>query len=129
MPSALVTMKVKEPNWLRRTDPIFVGKDVLELLSSSMYIDPLSMYREYIQNSADAYDFVRECESSEVVGKVDIRIEPQARRIIITDFGYGLDEQTFYQRLTAIGGSKKRGTAARGFRGVGRLAGLAYSRS
>ena len=126
MSSSLVSLKAKEPVWTRRADPIFVGKDVLELLSSSMYVDPLSMYREYIQNSADAYDFVRECESSEVVGKVDIRIEPQARRIIITDFGYGLDEQTFYQRLTAIGGSKKRGTAARGFRGVGRLAGLAY---
>ena len=126
MPSALVTMKVKEPNWLRRTDPIFVGKDVLELLSSSMYIDPLSMYREYVQNAADAYDFVRECESSEAIGRVDIRIEPAARRILITDFGYGLDERMFYQRLTAIGGSSKRGTAARGFRGVGRLAGLAY---
>lgn len=31
-------------------------------------------------------------------------------------------------RLLAIGGSAKRGTSARGFRGVGRLAGLAYAR-
>ena len=32
---------------------IVVGKDILELVSSSMYIDPLTIYREYIQNAAD----------------------------------------------------------------------------
>src|SRR3546814_7080130 len=32
------------------------------------------------------------------------------------------------RRLLAIGGSRKRGTDARGFRGIGRLAGLAYCR-
>jgi len=126
MSSALVSLKSKEPAWARKSEPIFVGKDVLELLSSSMYVDPLSMYREYIQNAADAYDQVRETESSEVEGRVDIRIDPKERRIVITDLGYGLEEQAFYQRLTSIGGSRKRGTGARGFRGVGRLAGLAY---
>jgi Histidine kinase-, DNA gyrase B-, and HSP90-like ATPase len=126
MSSALVSLKFKEPAWARNSEPIFVGKDVLELLSSSMYVDPLSMYREYIQNAADAYDQVREEESPEAEGRIDIRIDPKERRIVITDLGYGLEEQAFYQRLTSIGGSRKRGTGARGFRGVGRLAGLAY---
>jgi hypothetical protein len=126
MSSALVSLKIKEPAWERNSEPIFVGKDVLELLSSSMYVDPLSMYREYIQNAADAYDQVRETEPSDAAGKIDIRIDPKERRIVITDLGHGLEEQAFYQRLTSIGGSKKRGTGARGFRGVGRLAGLAY---
>jgi molecular chaperone HtpG len=126
MSSALVSLKFKEPAWARNSEPIFVGKDVLELLSSSMYVDPLSMYREYIQNAADAYDQVHEEESPEAEGRIDIRIDPKERRIVITDLGYGLEEQAFYQRLTSIGGSGKRGTGARGFRGVGRLAGLAY---
>ena len=126
MSSTLVNLRGQETAWAQRTDQIFVGKDVLELLSSSMYVDPLSMYREYIQNAADAYDVLREVESRDVVGKVHIRIDRQARSILITDYGHGLDEQEFYHRLTSIGGSKKRGTTARGFRGVGRLAGLAY---
>src|SRR5579872_3062802 len=126
MSSALVSLKFKEPAWARNSEPIFVGKDVLELLSSSMYVDPLSMYREYIQNAADAYDQVRDEESSEAEGRVDIQIDPKERSIVITDLGYGLEEQAFYQRLTSIGGSRKRGSGARGFRGVGRLAGLAY---
>ena len=33
---------------------VFVGKDVLELLSSSMYVNPLAIFREYVQNATDA---------------------------------------------------------------------------
>ena len=36
-----------------------VGKDVLELLSTAMYVDPLTIYREYVQNAADAIDEAR----------------------------------------------------------------------
>jgi hypothetical protein len=126
MSSSLVNLKAKEPVWAQRSEQIFVGKDVLELLSSSMYVDPLSMYREYIQNAADAYDVLREERSNDHIGKVEITIDRQDRRILIRDFGHGLNEHSFYHDLTSIGGSKKRGTTARGFRGVGRLAGLAY---
>ena len=35
---------------------ITVGKDILELLTSGMYLDPLTIYREYIQNSADSIE-------------------------------------------------------------------------
>ena len=37
-------------------DEIVIGKDVLELVSSAMYVDPLTIYREYLQNAADAID-------------------------------------------------------------------------
>jgi hypothetical protein len=39
-----------------RIEEIVIGKDVLELVSSAMYVDPLTVYREYIQNAADAVD-------------------------------------------------------------------------
>ena len=35
---------------------IVVGKDIIELLGSAMYRDPLSIYREYIQNAVDSID-------------------------------------------------------------------------
>ena len=35
---------------------ITVGKDILELLTSGMYLDPLTIYREYIQNCADSIE-------------------------------------------------------------------------
>ncbi len=37
-----------------------VGKDILELISVSMYVDPLTLYREYIQNATDAIDLAVE---------------------------------------------------------------------
>lgn len=110
---------------------IIVGKDVLELLSSAMYVDPLSIYREYVQNAADAIDDARAVGllGPEDAGKVRIRIDPERRALTIRDNGIGLSLAQAPERLLAIGASPKRGTQARGFRGVGRLAGLAYARS
>jgi molecular chaperone HtpG len=109
-------------------DEITIGKDVLELLTGAMYADPLAIYREYIQNAADAID---EGKASGVFqkpesGKVSISIDRGARSVTITDNGAGVPCESFVQRLTAIGGSQKRGADLRGFRGVGRLSGLGY---
>ena len=38
---------------------IFIGKDILELLSSSMYVNPLSIYREYVQNAVDSIEVIQ----------------------------------------------------------------------
>ncbi|KTE21716.1 MULTISPECIES: ATP-binding protein [unclassified Sphingopyxis] len=104
-----------------------VGKDIIELLSTAMYVDPLTVYREYIQNSADAIDAARA--AGHPAGQVQIALDPAARTIVIRDDGDGLPMQGFAARLTAVGASLKRGTQARGFRGVGRLSGLAYARA
>lgn len=109
-------------------DDILVGKDILELVSGAMYIEPLTIVREYVQNAVDAID---EAESAGLYsakegGRVDIVVDLAQRRLVIRDNGGGLSKGSFAQRLTAFGGSKKRGTRARGFRGVGRLSGLGY---
>src|SRR3546814_19617948 len=39
-------------------DLVVIGKDILELLSSAMYTDPLTIYREYVQNPADANEAI-----------------------------------------------------------------------
>jgi molecular chaperone HtpG len=93
-----------------------------------MYIDPLTIYREYVQNGADSVDEGRHegLLSSKDFGRVDISIDSNSRTIRIRDNGKGLHKDDFEERLTGIGTSAKRGTEARGFRGVGRLAGIGY---
>ena len=107
---------------------IVIGKDILELLSSAMYVDPLTIYREYIQNSADAIDEAQQAGllASADKGRIDIRLDRHNRTVTIRDNGIGLSETEFEHRMTAFGASKKRGTNAQGFRGVGRLSGLGY---
>jgi hypothetical protein len=108
---------------------VVVGRDVLELVSSAMYIDPMTIYREYVQNAADAIDEARASGvlASDELGRVDIRIDSVKRSIKITDNGIGIGSEQFSRKLTALGASAKRGSSARGFRGVGRLAGLGYA--
>jgi len=122
-------MKIVASNFDNTSIPnqnITIGKDVLELLSSSMYKEPLTIYREYIQNAADAID---EARSAGVLGlehetRIEINLDPDGRKIRIRDNGIGINSKDFASRMTAFGASKKRGSEARGFRGVGRLAGL-----
>ncbi len=121
-----------EPTKRSRVDPsqVAIGRDVLELVSSAMYVDPLTIYREYVQNAADAVDEARRAGllEGDRPGRVDVRFDPAARSVAIRDDGVGICWEEFAPRLLAIGGSTKRGRSARGFRGVGRLAGLGYAR-
>jgi molecular chaperone HtpG len=68
-----------------RPGEIVVGKDILELLSSSMYVDPITIFREYIQNSADSIDQAREHGflSPDERGHVDISLDAIGRTIKI----------------------------------------------
>lgn len=107
--------------------PAVVGKDVLELLSTAMYVDPLTIYREYVQNAADAIDQARA--GGHDAGRIEIVLDAGARTATIRDDAAGIPASDFRRVLTSVGASAKRGTEARGFRGVGRLSGLAYARS
>jgi len=108
-------------------DPILVGKDILELVSGAMYVEPLTIFREYIQNAVDAID---EAKEAGLFGshqpRIDVFVDLVNRSIRIRDTGIGVKSSNFRCQLTAFGSSKKRGTKARGFRGVGRLSGLGY---
>ena len=119
-------VKAADDAWVAAKQPIVVGKDVLELLSSSMYVDAMSIFREYVQNAADAIDQRRAAGRSKLTGQMEIRIDPNERRLVIRDNGTGIRASEFTSRLMNLGASAKRGTQARGFRGVGRLAGLGY---
>jgi molecular chaperone HtpG len=119
---------LREAPWENLADEIVVGKGILELLSNSMYVDPMTIYREYIQNAADSIDEARATGllGTGDAGRVTISIDLAARNVKITDNGTGIAHREFANRLAAFGASKKRGRGVRGFRGVGRLAGIGY---
>ena len=72
-----------EADWSLGRCEVIVGKDVLELLSSAMYVDPITVYREYVQNAADAVDEARRTGllRGDQPGRVDIAIDPVARLV------------------------------------------------
>lgn len=106
---------------------ITVGKFTLETLTSGMYERPKDLYREYIQNAVDSIDIAISDQllKTDAV-RIDIEIDKEDHRIMISDNGTGIQTADAVQSLLNIGHSSKRFTNARGFRGIGRLAGLAY---
>lgn len=106
---------------------ITIGKYTLETLTSGMYDRPKDIFREYIQNAVDSIDAaVSEKQVTKENAQIDIEIDKEGRFIRISDNGTGISTDNAVQFLLDIGHSPKRFTNARGFRGIGRLAGLAY---
>ena len=102
-----------------------IGSDLLSLLTSGIHTEPLSVYREYIQNAADSIALSGVSDAS----KVEINIDLANRRVTIQDNGLGLTRGQALQELTSIANSAKRVGIERGFRGIGRLSGLAFGDS
>lgn len=108
-------------------ESVYVGKDILDLLTGSMYLDPLNVYREYVQNAADSIDEARNQELIFSPGpQIELAFNHLERSVKIRDCGVAIPAVDFVRRLITIGASGKRGKKQRGFRGVGRLSGLGY---
>lgn len=104
-----------------------IGKFVIENLTVGMYDNPRCVYREYIQNSADAIDKAIDLG---VVSKknavIHIQIDPEKKVIIFEDNGTGISNKKVASILLDIAQSEKEIGKEKGFRGIGRLGGLAY---
>ena len=100
-----------------------IGGDILNLITTGMYHNPLAIYREYLQNTADAVgsslDPAPTC--------VKITVESAKRRVTIRDNGPGLSYSDALRDLVPIACSRKQRGTHRGFRGIGRLSGLAFA--
>jgi len=105
-----------------------IGKDVIESLTLAMYDDPRFIYREYIQNSADQIDIAFEDNiiSSKEDSKIEIKIDKAGKTISIYDNGTGVAKDNVLSVLKNIAQGVKDRTKHKGFRGIGRLGGLAY---
>ena len=104
-----------------------VGKYTLESLTNGMYSSPLDLYREYIQNAVDSIDdAVRSGIVDKKNSRIDISVNTETATISIKDNGCGIGRENAERLLVDIGNSKKSRSLSRGFRGIGRLAGLGY---
>ena len=103
---------------------VTVGPSILGLVTSGICDDPLAIYREYIQNAVDELSRQNGAE-----GEVKITIDPRQKRVSICDNGPGLTYQECLDDLIPISQSKKCLGRDRGFRGIGRLSGLAFAES
>lgn len=110
-------------------DPIQVGSFFLETLTTGMYEDPFHAIREYVQNGFDAIqDAVRQELMSAEEGEILITVGGTARApsLTIRDNGTGIPQANAYSTLVSLGASRKTPTHHAGFRGIGRLGGIAY---
>ncbi len=105
-----------------------IGKDVIESLTLGMYEDSRFIYREYIQNAADQIDIaVEQCILNfKNDSKIEITIDKADRSITIYDNATGIKGDEIQPILKNIAQGTKDRTKHKGFRGIGRLGGLAY---
>jgi len=101
-----------------------VGSDLLGFLTLGMYSNPLTLYREYVQNAADSI-----ASTGALSGRIEIHIDPSKMCVTIKDDGPGLSHKQALRQLVPIADSRKVRSVARGFRGIGRLSGLAFAES
>lgn len=105
-----------------------IGKDVIESLTLGMYEDSRFIYREYIQNSADQIDKAVEENILQSLhdAKIEIDIDYTSKTISILDNATGIESNQVQPILKNIAQSTKDRSKNKGFRGIGRLGGLAY---
>lgn len=104
-----------------------IGKDVIESLTLGMYEDSRFVYREYIQNAADAVDKARDCGLlAEDEDAIHVVIDKARRLIEVIDNATGVPQADIASVLLNIAHSTKKRGEDKGFRGIGRLGGLGY---
>jgi molecular chaperone HtpG len=107
---------------------IRIGKTVIETLTQGMYEDARFVFREYVQNAADAVDKAVEkgTLSNRKKGEIYIIIDRENSCITVEDNGTGIEQKNVFALLGNIALSDKDRIKDKGFRGIGRLGGLAY---
>ena len=108
-----------------KTEKTFIGKDVLESLTTGMYDDSRCVFREYIQNSADSIDKARK-NGLLTEGEIYINIDSGKKIISIEDNAVGIESSKVASVLKNIAQSTKQKGIDKGFRGIGRLGGIGY---
>ena len=125
MPSQKAGVSSVTGDGITGPDEPVVGSSILDLVGTAMYDNPLALYREYLQNAADAATTLERA----VEAHVHVKIDRIGGKVIIRDNGPGLSRRMAIRSLVPIARSAKEGGVYRGFRGIGRLSGLAFGES
>jgi len=106
----------------------FFGGFVLETLTIGLYGEARSAIREYLQNGLDAVLLAVDRNMQTLAeAKIDVTIGDDV--LVIRDNGIGLERGRAVGTLTSVGASLKDFREQAGFRGIGRLAGIAFCNS
>ena len=116
------------------------GANIIEILTDGMYQDSKVIYREYIQNACDQIDKAEQLGILNTrnidsyypdlgQGEVNIWRDPEKRYISIEDNATGIKAEHFQRTLLNVANSDKIMGKDKGFRGIGRLCGLAYCKT
>lgn len=105
---------------------IKIGKNAIENLTHGMYEDSKIIYREYIQNAADQIDYAIKNALFDEDLFIDIKIDKSRRNVTIKDNATGVSQDMIESALANVADSDKVKDETKGFRGIGRLGGLAY---
>jgi molecular chaperone HtpG len=104
-----------------------IGAFVLETLTTGMYTNPLDAIREYIQNASDG---IISAERFKMLrpnaGLITVSLDLSAKTLTVRDNGTGISSSEAIAKLLNVGMSSKVYGQEAGFRGIGRLAGIAY---
>lgn len=104
-----------------------IGISVLDSLTTGMYVDCPIVFREYIQNAVDS---INKAVIDNLIKKggdiITVDIDKNKKKITITDNGTGISWSKSLKVLTDIANSGKKIGVDIGFRGIGRLGGIAY---
>ena len=100
-----------------------VGASILSIITESLYDKPIVVFREYIQNSADALDKVGDTGND---GNLSAQIWMDKNDLFFLDNGTGIDSDKFPNAMIDIANSGKTKTKSIGYKGIGRLSGIPY---
>ncbi len=110
--------------------PPLIGSYLLESITTGMYGERKNAIREYVQNSYDGIQAAIEAKLLRAgSGKVTLTLSPDEKTLVILDNGIGLPYRVAVNTLTAVGASRKERGQQAGFRGIGRLAGIAFCKT
>lgn len=98
-----------------------VGASILNIITESLYDKPIVVFREYVQNSADALSTV-----TENVEFLCSHIWHDNNRLCFLDNGTGISSTNFLTKMESIAFSAKEKTQNIGYKGIGRLSGISY---
>jgi hypothetical protein len=97
------------------------------ILSNELYPRKLEIVREYIQNASDALDsFRRIAEHIDDSTSLQIKMSIQGKSLLIWDNGIGMDSEEI-EKLRRVAYSEKKAGEEAGYKGIGRLAGIAVA--
>ncbi len=100
-----------------------VGASIVSIITESLYDKPIVVFREYIQNAADAMAVIKPSDS------LVAHIWQRDNNLFFLDNGCGINSQSFENKMINIAHSGKSKDKNIGYKGIGRLSGLPYCKN